>query len=387
MDRAARGTGSVVLDRRRSTWNFLERADGKRRSQLIGTLDQYPTKQDARAAWEAKQAADREAIQSVAEEAHERSAGMLGYLVEGYREDRMPTRSDTRRSYEVWLRNHILPKWGQSHITDLTARAVELWLRSLPLAPKSKVHIRGVIRNLWDYAIWRGDIPNQPNPMQNVRIKGASKRTKRTKSLTVDEFQRFAHHLDEPFRTIAILCVCLGLRISECLGLKWCDVDWLQNTLRIERGIVAQKVDDTKTDESRRALPVHNSLVNQLQVWRQNTQFASQADWMFASPVQLGRLPWSYDQIWRVYQKAAVKAGIGRIGTHAMRHTYRSWLDAVGTSLAVQQKLMRHADIRTTMNVYGDVVTDEVRQAQGKVTGLAFPIPEQIGSLTDRKVS
>lgn len=70
-----------------------------------------------------------------------------------------------------------------------------------------------------------------------------------------------------------------------------------------------------------------------------------------------------------------------------MRHTYRSWLDSVGTSLAVQQKLMRHADIRTTMNVYGDVVTDEVRQAQGKVARLAFPIAEDIGSPTDRKVS
>lgn len=46
-----------------------------------------------------------------------------------------------------------------------------------------------------------------------------------------------------------------------------------------------------------------------------------------ASPVQLGRLPWSYDQVWRVYQKAA---GIGGLGTHS-RHTYRSWLDAVGT--------------------------------------------------------
>src|ERR1700732_4674427 len=34
-------------------------------------------------------------------------------------------------------------------------------------------------------------------------------------------------------------------------------------------------------------------------------------------------------------------------------------VDAVGTQAAVQQKLMRHADIRTTMNVYGDIVTDE----------------------------
>ena len=54
-----------------------------------------------------------------------------------------------------------------------------------------------------------------------------------------------------------------------------------------------------------------------------------------------------------------------------MRHTYRSWLDAVGTPIAVQQKLMRHADIRTTMNVYGEVVTDEMASAASKVAGLA----------------
>ena len=29
----------------------------------------------------------------------------------------------------------------------------------------------------------------------------------------------------------------------------------------------------------------------------------------------------------------------------------------------MQQKLMRHADIRTTMNLYGDVVTDEMRES------------------------
>jgi integrase len=33
---------------------------------------------------------------------------------------------------------------------------------------------------------------------------------------------------------------------------------------------------------------------------------------------------------------------------------------------------MRHADIRTTMNVYGDVVTDEMEQAHKKIVGLAM---------------
>jgi integrase len=101
----------------------------------------------------------------------------------------------------------------------------------------------------------------------------------------------------------------------------------------------------------------------------------------------LAVLPWSYDQIWRVYQKAAAKAAIGKLGTHALRHTYRSWLDAVGTPIAVQQKLMRHADIRTTMNVYGDVVTDEMRQAHGKVVRLAFTVSQENGSQTGRKAS
>jgi integrase len=65
-------------------------------------------------------------------------------------------------------------------------------------------------------------------------------------------------------------------------------------------------------------------------------------------------------------------AGIGHLGTHAFRHSYRSWLDAVGTPVAVQQKMMRHADIRTTFNIYGDVVTDEMTTASSRVAQLAF---------------
>jgi hypothetical protein len=43
-----------------------------------------------------------------------------------------------------------------------------------------------------------------------------------------------------------------------------------------------------------------------------------------------------------------------------------------GTPIAVQQKLMRHGDIRTTMNIYGDIVTDEMAVASGRVTRLAL---------------
>jgi integrase len=168
------------------------------------------------------------------------------------------------------------------------------------------------------------------------------------------------------------VCVCFGLRISECLGLKWSDVDWLNGKLRIEPGIVRQRVGDVKTIYSQKQMNIDSGLMEVLKLWKQTTQFSGDGDWMFASPVKIGRQPWSYDQVWRSFIRVGEAAGIGKLGTHTMRHSYRSWLDAVRTTIAVQQKLMRHGDIRTTMNTYGDVVTDEMSVTSGKVAGLAL---------------
>jgi hypothetical protein len=41
-------------------------------------------------------------------------------------------------------------------------------------------------------------------------------------------------------------------------------------------------------------------------------------------------------------------------------------LDSVGTPIGVQQKLMRHADIKTTMNIYGDAFTSDMQTAHEK---------------------
>jgi integrase len=90
-------------------------------------------------------------------------------------------------------------------------------------------------------------------------------------------------------------------------------------------------------------MSIDPELLAVLKAWKQASQFSADQDWLFASPVQLGRLPWSYPYILRVFQKAANSAGIGGAPTHTLRHSYRSWLDAVGTPIAVQQKLMRHS--------------------------------------------
>ncbi len=69
-------------------------------------------------------------------------------------------------------------------------------------------------------------------------------------------------------------------------------------------------------------------------------------------------------------QEAAGK--YGDIGWHTFRHTYRSWLDETGAPMKVQQELMRHASIQTTMNVYGQAMSSSKREANGKVVEMVL---------------
>jgi integrase len=182
-----------------------------------------------------------------------------------------------------------------------------------------------------EFAMWCGVLDVARNPIDLVVVKGATKRIRKPRSLTVEQFQRLAAFLRAPFNTMALVSVCLGLRVSKLLALKWRDVDWLGAKLNIERGIVKQIVDDVKTDSSRKSLAIDQELLEVLRVWKQTTQFSAEEDWIFASPLKLGRLPYSYTGFWRELERATKEAGIGHLGTHAFRHTYRSWLDAVGT--------------------------------------------------------
>jgi Phage integrase family len=192
------------------------------------------------------------------------------WIVEQYRAEKLPKlRHSTQRVAGLWLNKYALGHWGDRLITDLQPRPVELWLDSLPLAPKTRGHLRELLHRLVDYAMWSGAIPVGTNPRRRSEFRGAD-------------------------------------------------------------------------------------------------------DWMFPSPLKFGRLPYSYMGYWRALQDASSASGLGRLGTHSFRHTYRSWLDAVGTALTVQQRLMRHSDIQTTLNIYGDVVTGEMQEASSKVASLAL---------------
>ena len=355
-------SGTVRYDKRRRTWNYLWYDGATRRSKRIGTKTEFPTKA---AAWKV---VDRLEVQQTKPQ----NGDTVRDVITRYEAERMPSRPSTARVYRCFLKNHVLPKWGDTLIQDVQPRPVELWLRELPLSPKSKTHVRSLMHMLVEFAMWAGMLNISRNPVSLVRNVGATRKVRKARSLTAEQFHALLKELQEPFATMALLSVCLGLRISEALAFQWADVDWLGSRLSVRRGIVNQIVGDVKTQGSAKTFNLASELLERLKTWKQSSEFSGTEDWIFASPFKLGRLPYSYTGTRQELERASKAAGIGHISSHAFRHTYRSWLDAVKTPIAVQQKMMRHTDIRTTMNIYGDVVTDEMSTAGLRVAELAF---------------
>jgi integrase len=243
-------------------------------------------------------------------------AASFGALLDRYVEHELSERYSTRKSHLSNIRVHIRPRWGEYPLDKMKPMAMELWLRELPLAPKTKTHVRGIIYLAFRCAERWGLIEMGKNPVALVRVKNASK--------------------------------------------------------RLMRGMVGGRVDEVKTEYSRDDVPLDPRLAEVLLALRSVSMFSRDMDGVFAHP-DTGE-PFRQESLQkRPIKNAAKLAGLGEgIGWHTFRHNYRSWLDETGAPMKVQQELMRHASIQTTMNVYGRAMAETKRRANSQVVGLVF---------------
>jgi integrase len=143
-------------------------------------------------------------------------------------------------------------------------------------------------------------------------------------------------------------------------------------TLLVQRSVVHGRVDEVKTEYSRDRVPLDERLAELLLEWKEKSLFQTASDWVFPNPAT--RKPYHQEEIQKRHiRQAAIAAGIGAdVGWHTFRHTYRSLLDETGAPMKVQQELMRHASIQTTMNVYGQAMPASKRIANSKVVQMVL---------------
>jgi len=276
----------------------------------------------------------------------------------------------TAKSYLQLIETHIRPRWGDAKLREVKAAPVTSWLKEMKHEPLTKVHIRAVMSRMFKKAMLWELMNLQVNPMSLVEIRRASKRSRKPIVLTVEQCQQLVSSLAQPYKTMVLVGICTGLRVSEILALRWEDIDFDSQQLRVRRAVVRGIVDTVKTECSEDELPLDPTFSDSLETWKRNCP-ASADSWVFPSP--LTKRPYEPGAIQqKIIREAGRKLGFGNLGWHSLRHTYRSLLDAAGAPVGVQQRLMRHAEISTTMNHYGNAQMDSKRQAHGKVVKMVL---------------
>ena len=344
-------------------FRFYQTIDGARKLK-VQTFDsvKYPTERDVRMAVECQLSALNAGTLGGKVNA------TLGTIIDRYMlEDFLTLRHSTQTTNKSLIDLHIKPMWADVRLADVTAMAVKRWLDTLPFGAASKARTRNMVSRLLDLAMLWEYIPVGRNPMELVRVKGSTKRQKGIVILTPEQFKALVDALPEPYNLMVLVCGCLGLRVSETLGLKWRDFNFDDFTLSIGQVFTHGQVQNTpKTDTSGNEIPVHPKLCEALQAWHEKQKHDH--SWVFAS-LKTGS-PYSDATILARYIKpAAVKLGIKGVGWHTFRHSYKSWMAEAKISPAQMKDLMRHSDIETTMNVYGKTLTPELRAANLIVTG------------------
>jgi integrase len=183
------------------------------------------------------------------------AAVTFGAICDRYLEEELPERYSTAKSYRSNIKNYLKPRWGDHLLERIRPMTVEDWLKNLPMAPKSKTHIRSVMHLMYECATRWELFTDKRNPIALVRIKGGSKRRQRPIILTVEQFELVVATLREPYRTMVQIAQCLGLRVSEIAALQWDDFDFEKNQLLVQRSFVSGRVDDVKTEYSQDFVP------------------------------------------------------------------------------------------------------------------------------------
>ena len=82
----------------------------------------------------------------------------------------------------------IRTKWETTRLSRMKPVAVQEWLKSLNVAPKTKGHTKALMHRLFEKAMLWEMVDLQRNPMELVEIKGISKRQKKPLILTVEQY-------------------------------------------------------------------------------------------------------------------------------------------------------------------------------------------------------
>ena len=261
-----------------------------------------------------------------------------------YAADERDCKPSTLRDYRSIVEAHLVPRFGAERIEDITPAMIEAWRASFGphLAARTKnkwlVVLHGIFRRA--QTVWK--LPINP-------VAGIEKHRQRS-SGDIDVFSpeevlalvRAAG--DAQDAAIYLTAAFTGLRRGELLALRWRDVDFVGQAIRVRASYAGGQVTSPKSGKVR-SVPMAPDVATALAGLGQRERWTSDDDLVFVGTVG-GHVDGS--ALRRRYVETLQRAGLRPLRFHDLRHTFGTRMIAKADIRRVQE-WMGHADVQTTM--------------------------------------
>lgn len=165
-----------------------------------------------------------------------------------------------------------------------------------------------------------------------------------------------------------LLALFSGLRIGEICALRWTDIDFINNTLTINKTAQRIKdidetsnsktkliVDKPKTTSSIRIVPIPEILVSILKEFKQENDC-----YIFTNDTLIPKDPRAVE---KYFASVLKKIGIKQLNFHSLRHTFATRLREQKVDIKVISELLGHSDWKITQSIYVHASLDYKRDS------------------------
>lgn len=302
-------------------------------------------------------------------------------LVENWLETYCHTvKKSTLMMTKVKINNYLLPAFGNYKLDKLTPpiiqKQVNQWAKDYNQLGKGFQEyplLNSLNKRILKYAVSLQVISY--NPARDIIVpRRKPKEGQKLKYLDDENLKKFLVYLEQLPNTyrnfydtvLYKTLLATGLRIRECLALKWSDIDLQNGTLDVNKTLnTLKEITSPKSKSSVRMIDLDTKTVLMLRLYK-------------ARQSQVGReIGLSYEKVFsntfdkyidaRALRKRLdnhlTLAGCPRLTFHAFRHTHASILLNAGLPYKEIQTRLGHAKLSMTMDIYSHLSKDNQKNA------------------------
>jgi len=277
----------------------------------------------------------------------------------------------TQKSHRHIAAKHLVPRFGDKAISDVTRQEVQAYVAHLTqagYAPKTIDHIHDVLSAVLRTAVKWGHV--QDNAARGVDL--PTLKTVRPKwVLTTTQATALLAELPPLARTMAGLAMLTGLRRGELFALRWKAVDLNDRHLTVQEAVYEGAFGTPKTDAGIRRVPLSEATVALLTEWQRGAKRTEPDALVFST---YSGKPISPNNVLRRWIfPVCARLALPNATWLTFRRTYASWSHDKGVPGKVVAQLMGHTNADVTLNVYTQVLDDSLRAAVARVGNELMP--------------